>query len=105
MIGRAASSNPWIFRQIQQYVTTGRYDEPAEQDRYHMIRYYYRALLEKPDKVAGEVCGKMKQFASHFTRGVRNGAQLRKAIYATRTAEEVCAKVDEFFTDTRVCAA
>ena len=29
MIGRAASSNPWIFRQIQQYLATGRYDEPT----------------------------------------------------------------------------
>ena len=26
MIGRAASSNPWIFRQIQQYLATGSYD-------------------------------------------------------------------------------
>src|SRR5271166_12217 len=25
MIGRTASSNPWIFRQIQQYLATGRY--------------------------------------------------------------------------------
>ena len=30
MIGRAASSNPWIFRQIADYVATGRYDEPTE---------------------------------------------------------------------------
>src|ERR1035437_1393823 len=29
MIGRAASSNPWIFRQIQQYIETGAYDEPS----------------------------------------------------------------------------
>ena len=28
MIGRAASSNPWIFRQIADYIATGRYDEP-----------------------------------------------------------------------------
>src|ERR1700729_3652234 len=34
MIGRAASSNPWIFRQIQQYLEHGRYDEPTHQDRY-----------------------------------------------------------------------
>ncbi len=25
MIGRGASSNPWIFRQIQQYLETGAY--------------------------------------------------------------------------------
>jgi tRNA-dihydrouridine synthase B len=29
MIGRTASSNPWIFRQIEQYLATGRYDQPT----------------------------------------------------------------------------
>jgi hypothetical protein len=81
MIGRAASSNPWIFRQIEQYVTTGRYDEPSELDRYHVIRDYYKMLMEKPDKISGDVCGKMKQFATYFSRGVRNGSQLRKRVY------------------------
>jgi nifR3 family TIM-barrel protein len=38
MIGRSAPSNPWIFRQIAEYAVTGRYDEPAEEDRYQMIR-------------------------------------------------------------------
>src|SRR5580700_10381480 len=37
MIGRAASSNPWIFRQIQQYLATGRYDQPQERDRHEMM--------------------------------------------------------------------
>ena len=105
MIGRAASSNPWIFRQIEEYVRTGRYDRPSEQDRYRMIRDYYGALIENPDNVAGEVCGKMKQFASHFTRGVRNGSELRKEIYRAKTPDQVCAQVDEFFAGARVCAA
>ena len=30
MIGRAASSNPWIFRQIEQYIATGSYEKPTE---------------------------------------------------------------------------
>src|SRR5215469_7481023 len=46
MVGRAASSNPWIFRQIQQYLVTGRYDEPTQQDRYSMMRQYYAMLME-----------------------------------------------------------
>src|SRR5712675_2292293 len=29
MIGRAASNNPWIFRQIQQFAETGSFDEPT----------------------------------------------------------------------------
>jgi len=105
MIGRAASSNPWIFRQIEQYVTTGRYDEPTELDRYHVIRDYYQMLMEKPDKISGDVCGKMKQFATYFSRGVRNGSQLRKRIYQCHTAQEVTAAVDAFFEESLASAA
>src|ERR1700732_5120755 len=42
MIGRAASSNPWIFNQIADYVATRRYDEPSELDRYHLLAGFLR---------------------------------------------------------------
>src|SRR5262249_24176483 len=67
MIGRTASSNPWIFRQIEEYLKTGRYDEPAQEDRYQMMRTYYRMLVER---VEDDCAGKMKQFATYFTHGV-----------------------------------
>ena len=116
MIGRTAPANPWIFRQIQQYggsinhvgegaltrsveqsstsLSTQPYDEPSESDRYEMIRTYFRMLIEEelPDAT-----GKMKQFASWFTHGVPGGAGLRKAIYESRNAPEILARVEEFF--------
>src|ERR1700682_111293 len=56
MIGRAASSNPWIFRQIQQYLATGAYDEPTQTDRYEMMRRYYAMLMDLDEKdTAGEM--------------------------------------------------
>jgi len=95
MIGRAASSNPWIFRQISQYLETGRYDQPTERDRYDMMRTYYRMLIDQqePDTV-----GKMKQFATYFTHGVAHGAKLRGDIYHVHEAEAILEKVDRFFT-------
>src|SRR5437762_12461691 len=41
MVGRAASSNPWIFRQIEEYVATGSYHTPPESARYELMRRYY----------------------------------------------------------------
>ena len=112
MIGRTAPSNPWIFRQIQQYCgrvgtaaldcpvgpsSDSPYDEPTEADRYEMIRTYFQMLIEEelPDAV-----GKMKQFASWFTHGVPGGAGLRKAIYESKSAVEILGKVEEFFERT-----
>ena len=101
MIGRAASSNPWIFRQIAQYLATGAYDQPSHLDRYRMMRTYYAMLIERdePDKV-----GKMKQFATYFTHGVRHGAQLRAAIYHASEAPRILELVDEFFSREMVAA-
>jgi tRNA-dihydrouridine synthase B len=117
MIGRMAPANPWIFRQIEQYVNgatgvparpaeqssadlagagSGRkpYDEPAEADRYQMIRTYFQMLLE--EEMPGTE-GKMKQFASWFTHGIPGGAALRKAIYEARSGAEILGRVEEFF--------
>lgn len=118
MIGRTAPSNPWIFRQIEQYsagaisgqspngqaetaVPSQLYDEPTEFDRYQMIRTYFQMLIEEelPDAV-----GKMKQFASWFTHGVPGGAALRKAIYESKSAPEILVKVEGFF-EARLCGA
>ena len=126
MIGRTAPSNPWIFRQIEQYcaalnantgsgyvtgsagVGTGdspaprqSYNQPSEADRYQMIRTYFQMLIEEelPDAV-----GKMKQFASWFTHGVPGGAALRKAIYESKNAVEILFRVEEFF-ELRLCGA
>jgi nifR3 family TIM-barrel protein len=126
MIGRTAPSNPWIFRQIQQYcagmdreghdfsradsasnprtalAAEGQsYEHPSEADRYQMIRTYFQMLIEEelPDAV-----GKMKQFASWFTHGVPGGAGLRKAIYESKSPVEILSRVEAFF-EARLCGA
>ena len=94
MIGRTASSNPWIFRQIQQYLDSGSYDHASERQRYEIMRTYYSMLAERdhPDAV-----GKMKQFATYFTHGVRNGSKLRVEIYKANETTQILDHVDAFF--------
>jgi tRNA-dihydrouridine synthase B len=115
MIGRTAPSNPWIFRQIQQYrsratlgwgaerssaaqvrasAPTHAYQQPSDSDRYQMIRTYFQMLIEEemPDAV-----GKMKQFASWFTHGVPGGAGLRKSIYEAKDEHIILMRVEDFF--------
>jgi nifR3 family TIM-barrel protein len=106
MIGRAAPANPWIFRQIAQYTSTGSYEQPTVFDRYRMIRAYFQMLLDEQeackdlprDARIGETAGKMKQFASWFTHGVPGGAKLRASIYQAKTGTAVLEQVDAFFT-------
>jgi len=127
MIGRAAPSNPWIFRQIAQYTAAkeatgiGTYDIPTDQVRYRMIRTYFQMLvdeiaLEEAAEAtraaalteAGQIAararhrdavGKMKQFASWFTHGIPNGSALRKAIFEAKSGPAVLDSVEVFFTN------
>jgi tRNA-dihydrouridine synthase B len=95
MIGRAASSNPWIFRQIEQYLATGTYDEPTQADRHQMMRTYYAMLIDRDER---DTVGKMKQFATYFTHGVQYGAKLRGSIYHANEPHQILDLVDEFFS-------
>ena len=94
MIGRAASTNPWIFRQIQEYAETGTYFMPTERDRYALLTGFYREMVvaELPDAL-----GKMKQFATSFTHGIRNGSVLRRQVHTSNTTAEAMLRVEEFF--------
>jgi len=126
MIGRAAPSNPWIFRQIAQYTASkeatgiGSYESPTNHDRYRMIRTYFQMLvdeiaLEEQAEVvraativaSGQTArperhrdcvGKMKQFASWFTHGIPNGSALRKAIFEAKNGPSVLDSVEAFFS-------
>src|SRR5580692_2642863 len=102
MIGRAAATNPWIFRQMEQYSATGRYDTPTEEERHQLLSGYYRQInaANLPDGI-----GKMKQFACWFTHGVGNGSELRRIVHAARTPSEVVEKVETFFESRTAAAA
>ena len=125
MIGRAAPSNPWIFRQIAQYTASkevngiGTYDQPTDQDRYRMIRTYFQMLVDEialeeaaesaraaAITASGQIAreqrhrdcvGKMKQFASWFTHGVPGGGALRKQIFESKNGDAVLGAIEHFF--------
>ena len=94
MIGRTAATNPWIFRQIEQFEATGTYDTPTEAARHELLMDYFHRLVEAetPDAL-----GKMKQFSCWFTHGVRNGGELRRAVHMARSTAEVFQRVEAFF--------
>jgi len=95
MVGRAASINPWIFRQLSDYFRTGTFTEPSDADRYQLIRSYYQMLVG--EETPGAI-GKMKQFASWFTHGIRGGAELCRSIQGSASTQEVLDRVDKFFS-------
>ena len=134
MIGRTAPSNPWIFRQIQQYCSEtsssrvgtaapsagsgqglGRPVEqsstvpgaPVYDEPTELDRYQMiRTYFQMLiEEELPDAVGKMKQFASWFTHGVPGGAGLRKAIYESKSAPEILSRVEAFFESHLVATA
>lgn len=96
MIGRTASSNPWIFAEIASYLRTGHYETRSDRDRFAMMTSYYRMLREHGE---ADAVGRMKQFATYFTHGVRNGSKLRSEIYRAQQTEQILQIVERFFAE------
>jgi nifR3 family TIM-barrel protein len=94
MIGRAAAYNPWIFRQLEQYLAIGSYSIPTVRERYELMREYYAELM---NRASHDASGKMKQFATYFTHGVHRGATLRGQIHHASSPAEIINRLNEFF--------
>jgi len=94
MIGRAAATQPWIFRQLSELLATGSYPRSSDRDRHSLLRDYFELLLASGHR---ETVGRMKQFAAHFTCGLRQGARLRSQIFQARDPRQILALVEAFF--------
>ena len=88
MIGRAARGNPWIFRQIREYLETGELPEKPsyEEVRETMLRHARLQLEYK-----GEYTGirEMRKHVAWYTAGYPHSARLRARINEVESYEEL----------------
>ncbi len=73
MIGRAALSNPWIFRQILEPGL-----EISEAERIDLCISFFQLILELLEP--REALHKMKKIGSWFTKGIRGGVHFRQKL-------------------------
>jgi tRNA-dihydrouridine synthase B len=66
------------------------------------MRTYFEMLENQGES---DAAGKMKQFATYFTHGVRNGAKLRTEIYRSQNPRDILSIVDAFFSSQCECVA
>jgi tRNA-dihydrouridine synthase B len=81
MIGRAATKNPYIFKQYNDYLKTGKFEKLTN---FEMIRDYLE-LAEKYQTNFNYVRGHVM----YMTKGVEGSAKLRKNISEIRSIEEL----------------
>ncbi len=88
MIGRAARGNPWIFREISEYLKTGQKTErpSAEEIRAMMLRHARMQVEHKGDYTG---IREMRKHISWYTAGMPHSARMRARINSVESFEEL----------------
>ncbi|MFP4078792.1 MAG: tRNA dihydrouridine synthase DusB [Candidatus Izemoplasmataceae bacterium] len=88
MVGRALQGNPWLLRQMDEYLKTGTYsDDVSSEDRIAMIKRHTDLLIdEKGEKVA---LLEMRTHAAWYLKGVPHAATYRRKLSTSQTKAEL----------------
>jgi len=95
MIGRAAQGAPWLFREIEHYLATGRKPAPPTAAE---IREVLVAHLEELYQFYGRETG-VKVARKHigwYAKGLARSAELRERVNRLESCEEQLAEVERF---------
>ena len=80
MIGRGAQGNPFIFKQINQYLTTGEIEYiPSYKDRVEAAIYHLAKLVE--DKGAQRGVKEARKHIAWYIKGLPNASKLKTEVF------------------------
>jgi len=88
MIGRAAIGNPFIFKQINYYLETGKNGKQVFQEKKERIADFFEYIkLAKKHKIFSVMDAKLR--AQEFTKGLAGSSRLRRELNKIKTWEEI----------------
>lgn len=95
MIGRGALGNPWIFREIEYFLKTGKkLEPPTKEERLQTIKQHIElAVQEKGDIAIKE----LRKHISWYTKNLKNSSEFRKNMNQIESKEELINQLEEYF--------
>jgi tRNA-dihydrouridine synthase B len=98
MIGRAAQGRPWIFREIEHYLTTGTHLLPPTVDEIHSVMFEH---LHDLYDFYGDLTGMRmaRKHISWYTKGLAGSAQFRHSMNTLQTIELQLQAINDFFAE------
>jgi tRNA-dihydrouridine synthase B len=97
MIGRGATKNPWLFKQIAARLEGSDVTEPTLADRRDLILGHFRRVAERDH--TRFALHKLRKFTGWYTHGLPNGRKLRQRINSLPDVEAFLTAVEEFFEE------
>jgi tRNA-dihydrouridine synthase len=101
-IGRGALANPWIFRQLAQWESTGRYDPPGTfDDRLELLRRHFRYLEEL--RGTQRAITMFRRTGHWYLKSMQVRAKLRQRFQLAKVAADFEAALQAITADGPVC--
>lgn len=96
MIGRGSLGNPWIFRNIEYFLKTGKkLDPPTIEERLNVMKKQINlAIEEKGENIAIK---ELRKHISWYTKNLKNSSAFRDKINKIENEKELKLVIDEYF--------
>jgi nifR3 family TIM-barrel protein len=98
MVGRAALANPWIFREINEFLETGTIPPPiSAAERFDLCRDHIRQMVE----LKGERVGlrESRKFCAWYTKGLSWSARFRESLFKLDKLADIEKLLEDFETN------
>lgn len=96
MIGRASQGNPWIFREVKEYLKGNTcWESPSLEEKRTTILRHADLLVEYKGEYTA--VREMRKHLSWYTAGMANSARFRSRINAMESINQLRESVDEIF--------
>lgn len=95
MIGRATLGNPWIFKQISEFLTENTYSQPTIEEKYMAIQKHFDMLLEEKGEYTAT--REIRKHMAWYVKGMPEATKFREEINKVENEAEFKFLVNKFF--------
>ena len=97
MIARGTYGNPFIFKQIKEYLKTGSYEEVSVEERLKTALHQLELMCQfKPERQA---VPEARKHMAWYLKGLYGGAKLKNKIFEAATKQEIADLLKGYFND------
>lgn len=94
MLARGAMGNPFLFKEIKDYINKGFYEKPSSTEIIdQLIEQYKLELKYKKEKL---VVTQMRKHLSWYIKGLKNSSKIRDLVNKLNTIEEVMDALEKY---------
>ncbi|MDO4594161.1 MAG: tRNA dihydrouridine synthase DusB [Tissierellia bacterium] len=97
MIARGAMGNPYIFKQIKDFINKGKYDYLDPVELIELIKYHYKLELEFKEKKLA--INQMRKHVGWYLKGLKNSSKIKNKINQLNDIDDIFKQLDNYKKD------